>query len=214
MTGRRHPRHRQLRPRSRRKTVLIATFCALSVLSVPVIAQTMGASALFSASTSGHSNAQTGVLTLALQDTGTGSLSVPVSQLQPGQTVERTVNLANTGTLALGVIQLQFLQSADVTAAALANVSDGLQLAIDRCSTEWTASGSRFTCAGDVTVVTADRPATAVVDLAASPALAVAAIDHLRITLRLPTSSPMSAQGASGSLTLRAVGQQAASSQK
>jgi len=87
-----------------------------------------------------------------------------------------------------------------------ASPSDGLQIALDRCSQPWSSDGA--TCGGTITAVSPDRPATARLDLPASPALANGVTDHLRLTLRLPESVPSAAQGTTGSITLTAVGVQ------
>ena len=54
-----------------------------------------------------------------------------------------------------------------------------------------------------------ERGHTLTVDLPASPAFAIGATDHLRLTLRLPESSPSTAQSTSGTLTLAVLGVQA-----
>ncbi|MCM6764124.1 FAD-dependent oxidoreductase [Rathayibacter sp. ZW T2_19] len=113
----------------------------------------------------------------------------------------RLVDVTNTGTVAVAALQLE--SSAPVVGASS---SDGLQIALDRCSQPWSTDGA--TCGGTITPIAPDRPATARIDLPASPAFAVGATDHLRLTLRLPESSPTAAQGTTGSIALTVIGVQ------
>jgi spore coat-associated protein N len=143
-----------------------------------------------------------GAVTLDWGAAGTDQTTVPVTGLRPGDQAVRIVDLTNTGTVAASEIALE------LGGSALGSTSDGLQLALDRCSVPWTGAPGTAVCPGTVTPVVPDRPAVGRVLLPGSPALAPGARDHLRLTLRLPESAPPTAQGLSGSVTLRVLGNQ------
>jgi spore coat-associated protein N len=120
----------------------------------------------------------------------------------------RLVDLANTGTVAASELAVT------LGGTAVASTSDGLQLAIDRCPVAWTGSPGTAVCAGTITPVAADRPAAGRIGLPGSPALAVGGRDHLRVTVRLSASAPPTAQGVTGSVTLRVDGVQRPGTQR
>ena len=160
------------------------------------------ASALFDDRARAGAGVGAGTVIVAFDATGVTTVPVAVTGLVPGGTARRLLDLTNTGTVAVSALQLE-------TAAPTvgASSSDGLQVALERCSQAWSSDGA--SCAGTTTTVAADRPATARIDLPGSPAFAVGATDHLRLTLRLPESSPTAAQGTTGSLSVTVTGVQA-----
>lgn len=174
---------------------------ALAAATALVLGASVGAYAVFADRATAGAGVRAGVVIADFDATGRTSVQVGVAGLLPGGTARRLVDLTNAGTVAMAQLQLE-------TAAPVvgASTSDGLQLALERCSQPWSADAA--TCAGTVTTVAADRPATARIDLPASPAFAVGATDHLRLTVRLPESSPSAAQGTSGTLTLTVTGVQ------
>ncbi|PPF53019.1 peptidase [Clavibacter michiganensis] len=133
---------------------------------------------------------------------GADQLTVPVAGLRPGESQVRLVDLANTGTVAVSELMVT------LGGTAVASTSDGLQVAFDRCTVAWTGAPGTATCSGTITSVVADRPAIGRVALPGSPALATGGRDHLRLTVRLAASAPTTAQGATGSVTLRVDGNQ------
>lgn len=131
----------------------------------------------------------------------TGSkLMLDVGPLMPSDTAQRTADLANTGSLAINRVQLT------IAGSAVGSTSDGVQLAIDRCSLPWQASATLFTCPGILSAVSPDRPVQANIVLAGSPAAGKAGLDHLRFTFRLPDSAPMSGEGLTGAVSITASG--------
>lgn len=128
------------------------------------------------------------------------NLGLAVGPLLPGDSLHRVADLQNTGSTAISRIQL------GVVGTGTGSTSDGIQMAIDRCSVAWVQSGATYTCAATTTSVTPDRPVQAVIDLLDSPAFAQAGVDHLRITLRLPDTAPSTAQGATGTVVFTATG--------
>lgn len=195
-------------PVRRRHLPVIALACTLPLLATALVIVTSGAYAVFTSSLSAQSGVGAGEVNLTWSNSASSQLPFALDGLQPGTTLQLSADLVSAGSLAISAIQL------DVAGTGTGTVSDGVQFAVDRCSTPWNVSGSTLTCAGTTTVITADRPVNAVLSLAGSAAFTVGGIDHLRFTFRLPTSSPVSAQNSSGSILLTAVGVQVASQQQ
>ncbi|SMH50384.1 hypothetical protein SAMN06295885_3516 [Rathayibacter oskolensis] len=183
------------RRRSPRALVAIGAGAAL------VLGAAAGAAALFDARDTATAGVGAGVVTAEFDATGVTNLSVPVTGLVPGGSDRRLLDLTNAGTVTIAALQLE-------TAAPVVggSASDGVQLALERCSVAWSADGA--SCAGTVTTVSPDRPASGRIDLPGSPALAVGATDHLRLTVRLPESAPSGVQGTSGALSVSVTGVQ------
>ena len=82
------------------------------------------------------------------------------------------------------------------------NTSQGLQMAIDRCSAPWTEGGTApaytYTCSGTTSTVLASTPVVgANMTLNNLSALTAGNTDHLRVTLTLPAAAPNTLQGQS-----------------
>ncbi|KQQ05912.1 MULTISPECIES: hypothetical protein [unclassified Rathayibacter] len=200
-TSRLHARHRARAARipsaARHSARLALTITAVSALLLGALG---GAAAVFTDRASAGAGVGSGVVIAEFDATGVTNVAVPVTGLLPGGTARRLLDLSNAGTVAMSALQLE--------SSAGVSLSDGVQLALDRCSQPWSADGA--TCGGTVTVVASDRPATARIGLPGSPALAIGATDHLRLTLRLPESAPTGAQGTSSTLSITVVGVQRA----
>lgn len=183
--------HRTVRRRVVSRTGVIALVSGVLVLTAAVTA-----AAVFLDRGTAGAGVASGTVIADVDATGATTVPVPLTGLLPGGTAQRLLDLTNTGTVPMSVLQLETSTATDS--------SDGLQLAVERCSLAWSADGT--TCAGTVSTVTADRPSSARLDLPGSPALAVGATDHLRLTLRLAESAPSSAQSTSTTLTVTVIG--------
>jgi spore coat-associated protein N len=143
------------------------------------------------------SQAQTitsGTVQIALGATGaaTNRLNIATGMLAPGDTVSRTVDLTNTGTLPLGSITLT--TTATTSSKLDTDLVNGLQLQIDACSAPWTESGTSpgfsDTCGGTATVALAFQPLLGSnLDLGSLNALAPGGTDHLRVSLHFPATA-------------------------
>jgi hypothetical protein len=107
------------------------------------------------------------------------------------------VDLINQGTIDLASVTLT--TTATTSSGLDTDATNGLQLAIDRCSVPWTESGSApaytYTCAGSVSTVLASRPVIGSnMALANLGSLTQGATDKLRFTLTLPSTAPNSLQ--------------------
>ena len=191
---------------------------SLSVLGAAGSIAALGTFAQFTSSTSAAQSAGTGTVTVGLGASGTSAnrLSVAATDMAPGDTVQRSVDLANSGSIDLSGVTL-------TTAASPSSILDtdavnGLQVAVDRCSSAWTESASApytYSCSGTVSSVLASRPVIGSgVALSNVSSLAPGATDHLRVTLTLPSSADNSFQGKSSTITYTFTGIQRAATAK
>lgn len=182
---------------NRRRIGKVELSLALLVLAFCLIG--LGAFATFTSSTSASHSVTTGTVTIALGATGasTNRLNVNATGLAPSDTIQRSFDLINQGTLNLASITLT---SAATTSSLLdTDATNGLQMAIDKCSVAWTESGSSpafsYTCSGSTTTVLASRAVVGTnLALANLGALTAGVTDHLRLTLTLPSTADNSFQ--------------------
>lgn len=156
----------------------------------------------FTASTSASENVASGTVALSLGTDGTAAnrLSVNASGLVPSDTVQRTVDLTNSGTQNLSTLTVT--TAATLSSLLTSDATFGLQLKIDRCATAWVEAGVApaytYTCVGGSTVALASLPVIqTTAALAGTTALTAGATDHLRITLTFPTLAGNLLQGQS-----------------
>jgi spore coat-associated protein N len=178
-----------------------------------------GAFATFTSSaTGGPQTVSTGTVTIALGATGaqTNRLNINASGVAPGDTIQRSVDLSNTGSINLASITL------GITASPSSNLdtdtTNGLHTTVQSCSVAWTEGGVApaytYTCSGSTTTVMSSA-SVATLESSASPvtplnSLTAAGSDHLLVTLTLPTTAPNSFQSLSSTLTYTFTGIQRA----
>ena len=80
----------------------------------------------------------------------TNRLTVGASNIAAGDTIQRSVDLINQGTINLASVSLT--TSATTSSLLNTDTTNGLQMAIDKCSVPWTRRGSApaytYTCSG------------------------------------------------------------------
>jgi spore coat-associated protein N len=191
----------------------------LTLVTVGVAASIagLGTFASFTSSTAAQSqNLATGTVSITL---GTANrLTVGASNLVPGDTIQRAVDITNDGSAGTSSVGSISLTTAATTSSQLdADTSAGLQLNIDKCSVAWTESGPpyTYTCGGATSVVVASR-AVLGTDVALSNMSSVTAgsSDHLRVTLTLPGSAGNSLQGQSSTIAYTFTANQRAAASK
>lgn len=162
----------------------------------------VGTYATFTSSTTASQTIGSGTVTISLGATGaaTNRLNVGASNIAAGDTIQRSVDLVNQGTLDLSTISLS--TTATTSSRLDSDTSNGLQMAIDRCSVPWSEGGSApaytYSCSGTTSSVLASTPVIgANMALANMGALTHGTTDHLRVTLSLPASAPNSLQSQS-----------------
>lgn len=143
------------------------------------------------------SQAQTvtsGTVKIELGATGaaTNRLNVATGAIAPGDTIERSVDLTNTGTLALAGVTLT--TTATTSSVLDTDTTNGLQMKIDSCSVPWTESGTApsfsYACSGGTTASVSSQPLIeSNLPLGALNALTAAGTDHLRVSLTFPATA-------------------------
>jgi spore coat-associated protein N len=189
----------------------------LVIVGVAASVAGLGTFASFTSSTAAQSqNLLTGTVSITL---GTANrLTVGASNLVPGDTVQRAVDITNNGsagTSSVGSISLS--TSASVSSALDTDTSAGLQMNIDSCSVAWTESGPpyTYTCGGTTATVLASRPVIGSnVALSNMSAVTAGNTDHLRVTLTLPASAGNSLQGQSSTIAYTFTANQRAATDK
>jgi predicted ribosomally synthesized peptide with SipW-like signal peptide len=171
--------------------------------------------ATFTSTSSASNQITTGTVTVALGATGgvSNRLNVNATNIAPGDTMQRTVDLVNSSSMALASDTLT--TTAPTSSVLDTDTTNGLQLTIDRCSVPWTEAGSSpaytYTCSGSTTSVLASRAiigtnlALSNMTLTAGPAT-----DHLRVTMTLPSTAGNSFQGVTSNITFAFTGTQRA----
>ncbi|MEY2418399.1 MAG: spore coat-associated protein [Actinomycetota bacterium] len=175
----------------------------------------LGSFATFTSSTNASQSVGSGTVVIGLGATGasTNRLTVAASGLVPGDTIQRSVDVANTGNQNLASLTLT--TTASPSTVLTTDTTNGLQMVVDRCSANWTESGTSpaltYTCGGSTTTVVSTRAVIgANMSLTGLSALTAGGSDHLRVTLTFPTTADNTFQGVSTSITYAFTGTQRA----
>jgi spore coat-associated protein N len=177
----------------------------LSVLAVGTAAAMagLGTFATFTDTTSATQAVSTGTVDINLPAAGASNrLNTGATGLVPGDSLQRAVNLINAGNQDLASVTLT--TTASPSSLLDTDATDGLQVAIDKCSVAWTESGPpyTYTCGGVTTPVLASRAVIgSTIALSSLGALTAGATDMLRVTLSLPSTAPNSMQALSSTIT-------------
>ena len=119
----------------------------------------LGTFGTFTSTTTASADQSSGTVVIALGNTGasTNRLTVNATGLVPGDTVQRSVDLANTGSEDLASVTLT--TSANPSSLLDTDATNGLQLLVERCSVAWTEAGVApaytYTCGGATSTVVA-----------------------------------------------------------
>jgi spore coat-associated protein N len=207
---------RRSRPTAARSTAqkLLAT---VAVLGAAASIAGLGTYATWTSTTSQSQSISSGTVTIALGATGaaTNRLNIGASALAPGDTVQRSVDLTNSGSLDLASVTLT--TTAPTSSLLDTDATNGLQMVIDKCSQAWTEAGPpyTYTCGGSTSSVLASRAVIGSnLSLSNLGATTAGATDHLRVTLTLPGGADNSFQNKSSTISYAFTGtQRAAGSQ-
>ena len=153
----------------------------------------LGTFGSFTSTTSASASVASGTVDLALGTPGAANrIAVAATGIVPGDTIQRAAVLTNGGSQDMSAITLT---TAATTSSLLdTDVSNGLQVKIDKCSTGWVEAGTApaytYTCGGTTTTVLATRPVVgANLALTCLSTLNAAGVDNLRVTVSLPTGA-------------------------
>lgn len=197
--------------RGRRGQALLA----LASLCLGAALTGSGVLATWTATTSAGNTLAAGTVLVALGNTGaaTNRLTVNASGLVPGDTVQRSFDITNTGSQDMASVVLT--TTASPSSLLDTDTTNGLQMVIDRCSVAWTESGSSpafsYSCGGSTSTIISSRPVIqSSLTMSGLSALTAGGTDHLRLTLTFPSAAGSSFQGLSSSLTYSFLGTQRA----
>lgn len=162
--------------------------------------------ALFTDTQSTSPSYGTGTVTLAGIGTNATNnrLSVGASNLAAGDTVERTVDVKYTGSIAAGSVTLT--TSATTSSLLDTDTTNGLQLVIDRCSVPWSETSNAgsapytYTCGGVTSSVVASRPVIASSLTLNNLVLTTNTDNYLRATLTVPGAAGNTMQNLSSTI--------------
>ena len=189
------------RPRLARKTL-----ASLTLLALAASLAGLGAWATFTSTVSQSQTLASGTVTIALGATGaaTNRLNIGASNLAAGDTVQRAVNLTNSGSISLASITLT--TTASPSTLLDTDATNGLQMVIDKCSVAWTEGGTApaytYTCGGTTSTVVASRAVIGSgLTLSNLGILSSTGTDYLRVTLTLPSGAGNTLQNLSSTIT-------------
>ncbi|MEW6152616.1 MAG: TasA family protein [Actinomycetota bacterium] len=153
----------------------------------------LGTFATFTSTTSASQDVDSGLVQIELGADGTANrLSVDAVNIVPGDTIQRAVDLINSGDTDLSSIVLT--TTADPSSLLDTDATHGLQMEIRDCSVAWTEAGSApgytYTCSGTESVVLASRAVIgSELALANLGSLVAGVTDHLMVKLTFPVTA-------------------------
>lgn len=182
----------------------------------------LGTFATFTSTTSASQDVTAGTVSIALGSAGTSAnrLTISASGIVPGDTISRAVTLTSSSSEPLGSVSLT--TTAAPSSLLDTDTTDGLRMTVQRCPTAWTEtvvapSVYTYACTGSSYVLGASGPTggVPVIQAAASlPGLAAlstgSSVDHLVVSLYLPTSAPNTMQGKTSTIQYAFTGTQRA----
>jgi spore coat-associated protein N len=165
----------------------------------------MGAFALFTDTQSVSQANTSGTVTLnPISTSGANNrLSIGATNIAAGDTIQRAVNVKDTGNIPLASVTLT--TTASPSSVLDTDTANGLQMVIDKCSVAWTESGAgppyTYTCGGTTTSVLASAPVIGANLALSNLALTVGTDNFLRVTLTLPSGSGNALQTKSSTIS-------------
>jgi spore coat-associated protein N len=166
-----------------------------------------GTFATFTSSTSASHTIASGTLSLTAPFSRLGTGASPIAA---GDTMQRAVDLSYSGSISFGSATLT--TSATTSSALDTDATNGLQIAIDRCSQSWTESGPpyTYTCGGSTSSVLASRALIGSNVALSNLTLTTGVTDHLRVTVSFPSAAGNTLQNQSSTVSYAFTGVQRA----
>ena len=159
----------------------IAVLCAAAAIAG------LGTFATFTSSTSTSHTLASG--TLSLTSGPTNRLGTGASLIAAGDSMQRAIDLNYAGSISFASATLT--TSASPSSALDTDATDGLHVAIDKCSVAWAESGPpyTYTCGGSTSTVLASSPVIGSNVALSNLTLSAGSTDHLRVTVTLPSTA-------------------------
>ncbi len=183
-------------------------------LAVAAAIAGVGTFASFTSSASQAISITSGTVTIALGATGasTNRLNVNASAIVPGDTMQRSADISVSGTSDIGSIKLT--TTASPSTLLDTDTTDGLHIAIDKCSSAWTEAGTSpaftYTCGGTTTTVLSSQAVIGANISLPGVSTTAGSTTHLRVTLTLPATAGNTFEGLSSTITCAFTGSQRA----
>ena len=170
---------------------------SIAVLGSAASIAGLGTFATFTSSTSTSHTIASGTLSLT---TPVSRLGTGASPIAAGDTMQRAIDLSYSGTISFGSVTLT--TSATSSSLLDTDATNGLQIAIDKCSQAWTESGPpyTYTCGGSTSSVLASRALIGSAIALSNLTLTAGSTDHLRVTVTLPSSADNTLQNKSSTI--------------
>jgi predicted ribosomally synthesized peptide with SipW-like signal peptide len=180
---------------------------SIAVLGSAASIAGLGTFATFTSSTSTSHTIASGTLSLT---TPVSRLGTGASPIAAGDTMQRAIDLSYSGTISFGSVTLT--TSATSSSLLDTDATNGLQIAIDKCSQAWTESGPpyTYTCGGSTSSVLASRALIGSAIALSNLTLTAGSTDHLRVTVNLPSSADNTLQNKSSTIDYTFTGVQRA----
>jgi len=183
---------------------------SLGVIGAAAAVAGMGTFGSFTDSTTAlDAKVTSGTLSLDLNATNsTATLPMTAATFVPGDSISRSIDLANSGNLDFASISM-------VTTATASSVLDtdktnGLQLSVTSCPVAWTETVvnkvATYSCANPTTL--ANGPAVGTANFPQLAALTAKGTDHLVLTLSLPGTADNTFQNKTSALSVSFTGSQ------
>jgi predicted ribosomally synthesized peptide with SipW-like signal peptide len=157
-----------------------------------------GTFATFTSSTSASHTIASGTLSLTSPVNRLGTGAGPIAA---GDTMQRAIDLSYSGSISFGSATL----TTNATTSSLldTDATNGLQIAIDKCSQAWTESGPpyTYTCGGSTSTVLASRALIGSSIALSNLTLTAGSTDHLRATITFPSSAGNTLQNQSSTIS-------------
>ncbi len=191
---------------------------SLGVVGAAAAVAGMGTFGTFTSTTSGSEAVSSGTVNIALGGNGgVNDFSTNATNIVAGDTIQRAVTLANTGTADLSTVTLT--TTALPSSKLDTDATNGLQLKIDSCSAAWTKGGTAtvptYTCGGTTTNVLAAKPVIgANTTVNTTKALTAGVSDNMMVTLTLPQAADNTFQNLSSTINYAFTGTQRAASNR
>ncbi len=180
---------------------------SIAVLGSAASIAGVGTFATFTSSTSTSHTIASGTLSLTAPVNRLGTGASPIAA---GDTMQRAIDLSYSGTISFGSATLT--TSATSSSLLDTDATNGLQIAIDKCSQAWTESGPpyTYTCGGSTSSVLASRALIGSSIALSNLTLAAGSTDHLRVTVTLPSSADNTLENKSSTIDYTFTGVQRA----
>jgi len=190
-----------------RRTTTRKVIGSLAVAGVAAAVAGLGTFGTFTDSTTPvATTVESGTVDITLTQQGT-TIPVTTAGFVPGDSLSRAVDLSNVGSAPLSSVTL--VSTAAAAGALTSDTTDGLQLAVRSCPVAWTQAGAAYTCSGSTSTLYSG-PALTSSALPGAASLAARGVDHLLLTLSLPTTAGNAFEGISSTLNLTFTGVQRA----